>query len=159
MQSTVLACVKVVYSVHHAHKIFVISGIYIAALMASSLELLYFLSPLLLSSHCGENGQIPNSFDHAVHPPPTTAVPKYDHLFCQSDAQDTSLCWDAIKENIYVWAITKKGQSLYDKLSIMSRLVSYQDCFSYWRKNGLADWAVCMWTCEICNQKTTLLCT
>ena len=56
----------------------------------------------------------------ANHPPQHCL--EYDRLFRQSAAQDTSLRWDTIKEDIYVWAITKKGQSFRDKPSIMSRL-------------------------------------
>ena len=47
---------------------------------------------------------------------------EYDRLFRQTTAQDPSLRWDTIKEDIYVWTITKKGQSFRDKPSIMSRL-------------------------------------
>ena len=49
-----------------------------------------------------------------AHHPPQHCL-EYDRLFRQSAAQDTSLRWDAIKEDIYVWAITKKGQSFRDK--------------------------------------------
>ena len=56
-----------------------------------------------------------------AHHPPQQCL-EYDRLFCQTAAQDTSLRWDTIKEDIYVWAITKKGQSFRDKSTIMSRL-------------------------------------
>ena len=56
----------------------------------------------------------------ANHPPQHCL--EYDRLFRQSAALDTSLRWDTIKEDIYVWAITKKGQSFRDKPNIMSRL-------------------------------------
>ena len=46
----------------------------------------------------------------ANHPPQHCL--EYDRLFRQPVAQDTSLCWDTIKEDIYVWAITKKGSVL-----------------------------------------------
>ena len=47
---------------------------------------------------------------------------EYDHLLCQAAVADPSLCWDTIKNNIYIWAITKKGQSFQDRPSIMSQL-------------------------------------
>lgn len=56
-----------------------------------------------------------------AHHPPQHCL-EYDRLFRQSAAQDTSLRWDAIKEDIYVWAITKRSQSFRDKPNIMSRL-------------------------------------
>ena len=46
----------------------------------------------------------------------------YVWAITKTPAQDPALRWDAIKEDIYVWAITKKGQSFRDKPSIMSRL-------------------------------------
>ena len=56
-----------------------------------------------------------------AHHPPQHCL-EYDRLFRQTTAQDPSLRWDTIKEDIYVWTITKKGQSFRDKPSIMSRL-------------------------------------
>lgn len=54
----------------------------------------------------------------ANHPPQQCL--EYDRLFHQSAAADTTLDWDMIKDDIYVWAVTKKGQSFRDKPNIMS---------------------------------------
>ena len=50
----------------------------------------------------------------------------YDDLFRQAAARDPTLRWDAIKEDIYVWAFSKQHQkpssSFREKLPITSRL-------------------------------------
>ena len=55
-----------------------------------------------------------------AHHPPQHCL-EYDRLFRQTAAQDPSLRWDTIKEDIYVWTFTK-NQSFRDKPSIMSTL-------------------------------------
>ena len=56
-----------------------------------------------------------------AHHPPQHCL-EYDRLFRQAAAADTSLPWDTIKDDIYVWAIIKKGQPFRDRPSVMSRL-------------------------------------
>ena len=53
--------------------------------------------------------------------PPAHCV-EYDRLFRRAAAQNTSVRWDVIKEDIYVWAVTKRSTSFRERPPIMSRL-------------------------------------
>ena len=54
------------------------------------------------------------------HPPAHCL--EYDCLFRQAASRDTSIRWDVIKEDIYVWSVTKRSTAFRDRFSIMSRL-------------------------------------
>ncbi len=40
---------------------------------------------------------------------PSHACLRYDRLFRQAASQDATLRWDAIKEDIYVWCLTRNS--------------------------------------------------
>ena len=47
---------------------------------------------------------------------------EYDRLFRQTEAKDTFVRWDIIKEDIYVWEVTKNSTAFPDRPNIMSTL-------------------------------------
>ena len=63
---------------------------------------------------------------------PADACIQYDKLFRQAAAQDRSLRWDAVKNDIYVWAVTQPSfrqpgvpqhtQSFREKVPVVARL-------------------------------------
>ena len=58
---------------------------------------------------------------------PADACKQYDKLFRQEAAQDRTLRWDSIKNDIYIWAVTQppasqRTQSFRDKVPVLARL-------------------------------------
>ena len=55
--------------------------------------------------------------------PPSTCI-EYDRLFRQAAAQDHTIRWDSVKNDIYVWAVT---QSSSQQFSTTQRTQSFRD--------------------------------
>ncbi len=64
---------------------------------------------------------------------PATSCLRYDRLFRQAASQDASLRWDTVKEDIYVWCLTRQSPPPLQGLPLPDRRPLQQQSFR-WRQ-------------------------